>query len=251
MTSECSEGNAASFSAEEAAKLVAKLFGIVPDIQNKNMPREKFLPSVSCAKVLRKSSFYFEKNKMEKAKKLLSENIGGKCDTPYDLFNANRFLGAVLSAEGKLALSIEAHLAAQLYRFEGDNSYIDSFYTVSQLYYVQGEYEKSIAQAKEYFVLRREVAPEQVILMATSYYKLDQYNEALKYALQGLQLAELINQDIPKVWYELLWNIYYDNSDYNSALSTTKVMVRAYPEGKYQKRYAMLCKKVSDHKYCS
>jgi len=251
MASECSEGNAASFSSEEAAMLVAKLFGILPDLHNKNEPREKLLPSISCAKVLRKASFYVKKNKIEKAKKLLSESIGGKCDTPYDLFNANRFLGFVLYAEGKLALSIEAYLAAQLYRFEDGKNYIDGFYTVSQLYYVHGEYEKSIAQAKEYFVLKRELAPEQVILMATSYYELEQYNEALKYTLQGMQLAELIKQDIPKVWYELLWNIYFDSSDYNSAISTTRVMVQTYPEGKYQKRYAILCKKISDHKYCS
>lgn len=108
-------------------------------------------------------------------------------------------------------------------------------YLVAQLYASEGQYDKAIDFARDWFVTLEAPTPNQYIFMANIFAQTQNYKEAVPYAIKAIEISEEPKEN----WYQLIISCYFELKDYVQAEKYLKVVINKWPEkAKYWEQLA-------------
>ena len=112
---------------------------------------------------------------------------------------------------------------------------LSTLYTLAQLYLVQENYQSAVDYLNRWFGVARNPNPSAYYLLATSYYQLDKFREALIPIKKAIELgnAPESRTKARETWYVLLRGLYFELEDYQSFADILVTMTRLFPKKEY------------------
>lgn len=102
--------------------------------------------------------------------------------------------------------------------------------SLGQLYASTEQYQLAIDMLTRWRELSEEEDRTVYLMLANSYYNLDQYEEAIPHLLSHIDMMEAQERDISRNIYSLLNLMYIELEQYENALETTRTMVAMFDE---------------------
>jgi tetratricopeptide (TPR) repeat protein len=99
-------------------------------------------------------------------------------------------------------------------------------YSLAGLYSAEGEYQKSIDTAREWFRYEPDPVADAYILIASGFTELEKYSEALPYALKGIEKSAEPREN----WYMLALAIHFQKEQFAAAVPILRTMLNYWPD---------------------
>ena len=108
-----------------------------------------------------------------------------------------------------------------------------TLYTLSQLYFLQEDYQSALQKIRQWMELTEEPSPEAYALLGQAYYKLQQYNKSIPAIRKAIELRKLSGRKVKESWYLLLRASYYELKDFSNMEKVVKELTTLYPKPQY------------------
>ncbi len=113
-------------------------------------------------------------------------------------------------------------------------------YTLSQLYFSQENWRKSIAMLERWMSLTKEDNKTAFEMMAQAYYQLEEYNKALRPAWKVIELTQAAGEPIKEQSYLLLRVLHYEMKEYQQVIDILEELIRLFPKKQYWMQLASI-----------
>lgn len=121
-------------------------------------------------------------------------------------------------------------------------------YTLSQLYFSQENWQKSINMLERWMGLTKEENRTAFEMMAQAYYQLEEYNKALRPAWKVVELTQAAGEPVKEQSYLLLRVLHYENGEYQQVVDILEDLIRLYPKKQYWIQLASIYGELDDQK---
>ena len=196
---------------------------------------------VSCKQSLVTARQWIESYSLINAEKVLLSAYNSDCATGYEKSQLQRLMAYVMSAQKKYSAAIDA------YQYVVDSQYLDlltrseAVYTLAQIRFLTEDYTAVVAGINQGLADEMLLNTEAELLLARSYYRLNRYSEGLAIMEQIVAAKEQQCNKVKESWLALLWSLYYDNHDYQQAMSVSGKLMAHYPKDKYRQKRSHIC----------
>ena len=102
-----------------------------------------------------------------------------------------------------------------------------------QLYYSEGDYRKSIDYIDRFLALQETLDPNVVFIKATAYYQMEQYDPALRYALDVEKLVVEQQREMKENWWYLQVVLYNEKNDVDNVIRVLETLIKNFPKKQY------------------
>jgi len=119
-------------------------------------------------------------------------------------------------------------------------------YTLSQLYFSQEDWEKSIAMLERWMTLTSEDNKTAYEMMAQAYYQLGEYKKALRPARKVIELTQAAGEPIKEQSYLLLRVLYYEAKEYQQVIDILEELIKLFPKKQYWMQLASIYGEIDD-----
>ena len=196
---------------------------------------------VSCKQSLDTARQWIESYSLLDAERVLLKAYNSDCATGYEKSQLQRLMAYVMSAQKKYSAAIDA------YQYVVDSPYLDlltrseAVYTLAQIRFLTEDYTAVIAGINQSLADEMLLNTEAELLLARSYYHLNRYSEGLAIMEQIVAAKEQQGNKVKESWLALLWSLYYENQDYQQAMSVSGKLMAHYPKDKYRQKRSHIC----------
>jgi tetratricopeptide (TPR) repeat protein len=121
-------------------------------------------------------------------------------------------------------------------------------YTLSQLYFAQENWSKSIEMLERWMQLTKEETRTAYEMMSQAYYQLEQYNKAIGPAIKVVQLTQQAGEPVREQSLLLLRVLYYEAERYPQVIDTLEELIRLYPKKQYWMQLASIYGEIDDQR---
>jgi len=121
-------------------------------------------------------------------------------------------------------------------------------YTLSQLYFSQEEWQKSINTLKWWTSLTGEESRTAYEMMAQAHYQLEQYREALQPAYRAIELTEQAGEPVKEHSYLLLRVLHYELKEYARVADILQELISRWPKKQYWMQLASIYGEMEDQR---
>jgi len=115
---------------------------------------------------------------------------------------------------------------------------LNTYKTISQLYFVSENYDQALAYMKKWMAASETVSATDYALLAQMYYQKGDQANALKYINQSVSMFEKEGKVPKENWFSLQRFLYYEKNDYKMVAKILEKLVKYYPKGEYYKQLA-------------
>ncbi|MDA0978305.1 MAG: hypothetical protein O3B72_07100 [Proteobacteria bacterium] len=102
-----------------------------------------------------------------------------------------------------------------------------------QLYYSEGDYRKSIDYIDRFLALQETLDPNVVFIKATAYYQMEQFDPALRYALDVEKLVVEQQREMKENWWYLQVVLYNEKNDVDNVIRVLETLIKNFPKKQY------------------
>jgi hypothetical protein len=113
-------------------------------------------------------------------------------------------------------------------------------YTLSQLYFSEENWQKSINMLEQWMRLTKEDNKTAYEMMAQAYYQLEEYNKALRPAWKVIELTQAAGEPIKEQSYLLLRVLHYEMQEYQQVIDILEELIRLFPKKQYWMQLASI-----------
>ncbi len=121
-------------------------------------------------------------------------------------------------------------------------------YTLSQLYFSQENWQKSIAMLERWMGLTKEDNKTAFEMMAQAYYQLGEYNKALRPAWKVIELTQAAGEPIKEQSYLLLRVLHYEAKEYQQVIDILEELIKLFPKKQYWMQLASIYGEIDNQK---
>ena len=154
----------------------------------------------------------------------------------YELSQIYNFLAAIHYEQGRIDDTIRDYLNIVALAEAPEQVRTNALFRLAQLYFVEGQYERSVKVLERWMTQVESVRPEAHMLMAQAYYQMEQYDQAKAPIISALREAKRRQQAPAESWLALLRAVYYELGDYRNAVKVLAQMVKRWPNPSYYKQ---------------
>jgi len=119
-------------------------------------------------------------------------------------------------------------------------------YTLSQLYFSEENWQKSIGMLERWMSLTNEDNKTAYEMMAQAYYQLEQYNKALRPAWKVIELTQAAGEPIKEQSYLLLRVLHYEMEEYQQVIDILEELIKLFPKKQYWMQLASIYGELDD-----
>jgi tetratricopeptide (TPR) repeat protein len=119
-------------------------------------------------------------------------------------------------------------------------------YTLSQLYFSQEKWQKSIDMLGRWMSLTKEDNRTAFEMMAQAYYQLGEYKKALQPARKVVELTQAAGEPVKEQSYLLLRVLYYEAKEYQQVIDILEELIKLYPKKQYWMQLASIYGEIDD-----
>ena len=195
----------------------------------------------ACQESLDTARQRIESQSLETAESVLVAAFNSQCDSGYEKSQLQRLMAYVMSAQKKYSAAIDA------YQYVVDSQYLDlltrseAVYTLAQIRFLTDDYKKVIDGITKGMADEMLLNTEAELLLARSYYRLSRYDDGLAIMEKVVAQQEQRGVKVKESWLGLLWSLYYENQDYQQAMSVSGKLMAHYPKDLYRQRRSHIC----------
>ena len=102
-----------------------------------------------------------------------------------------------------------------------------------QLYYSEGDYRRAISYIDRWMVLQAQPDAGITFIKSTAYYQMEDYREALKWAIQVEEIARAQEKEIKENWWYLQVVLYNELNDVDNVIRVLETLIVHYPKKQY------------------
>ena len=113
-------------------------------------------------------------------------------------------------------------------------------YTLSQLYFSQEQYSKSIAMLERWMRLTNEENRTAFEMMSQAYYQQGEYDKALRPAWKVVELTQNAGEPVKEQTYLLLRVLNYEMKRYDQVIDILEKLIQSYPKKQYWMQLASI-----------
>ena len=121
-------------------------------------------------------------------------------------------------------------------------------YTLSQLYFSQENWQKSIDMLEWWMSLTKDENLTAYEMMAQAYYQMEQYRKALVPAQKVIDLTKAAGQPVKENNYLLVRVLYYELGENEQVAATLKELIKRYPKKQYWIQLASVYGQMEDQR---
>jgi tetratricopeptide (TPR) repeat protein len=121
-------------------------------------------------------------------------------------------------------------------------------YTLSQLYFMQEDWQRSIAMLERWMQLTDKENKTAYEMMAQAYYQLGQYDKALTPAWKVVELTQAAGEPVKEQSYLLLRVLNYELKRYPQVVDILEELIRLYPKKQYWIQLASMYGEMDDQR---
>jgi tetratricopeptide (TPR) repeat protein len=121
-------------------------------------------------------------------------------------------------------------------------------YTLSQLYFSQENWQKSINALEQWMRLTNEDSLTAFEMMAQAYYQMGEYRKALRPAYKVLEIKQAAGEPIPEHSYMLLRVLHYELGEYNMVVDVLHDLIKIAPKRQYWMQLASIYGEMEDQR---
>ena len=168
---------------------------------------------------------FITNNQFQEAMTVLNELKGSVKDNSIDKALTYQLLGYTEMSQNNYPKATSYFLETLSYEDLPEQLRINIGYMVAQLYAAQGEYDKALDFAREWFVTLEAPTPDQYIFMANIFAQTKNYSEAVPYAVKAID-----SSDNPKEsWFQVLIACYFELKQYSNSEKYLKRAISLWP----------------------
>lgn len=229
-----------------AMLLAACVSSVNTAVENNAVINSSVLPSrltigTACKQSLDAARHWIEGQSLEAAENVLLNAFNTDCDSGYEKAQLQRLMAYVMSSQKKYPAAIDA------YQYVVDSKYLDlmtrseAVYTLAQIQFLTQDYKKVVAGITKGMADNMLLNTEADLLLVKSYYRLHRYDEGLAIMEYIVAEKEASGDKVKESWLALLWSLYYENQDYQQAMSVSGKLMAHYPSDKYRQKRSHIC----------
>ncbi len=113
-------------------------------------------------------------------------------------------------------------------------------YTLSQLYFSEENWQKSINMLERWMRLTKEDNKTAYEMMAQAYYQLEEYNKALRPAWKVIELTQAAGEPVKEQSYLLLRVLHYEMQEYQQVIDILEELIQLFPKKQYWMQLASI-----------
>jgi tetratricopeptide (TPR) repeat protein len=174
-----------------------------------------------------------EVNEMQAALKELGDIEGMKDLTPYERAQLYTTLGYVHFLRNDMTQSIAAYSRVLEQQELPHALKTTTLYTIAQLQFHQGNHAATINYLTQWLQVVESPGPEPFILLAQSYYQLQQFQDAVAPLQRAIEIAAQRGTNIQESWLALQRAVYHEVEDHAALLQVLEVLVTRFPKKEY------------------
>ncbi len=164
---------------------------------------------------------FITNSQFAEAKVILDELKASVKDNSIDKALTYQLIGYTEMSQNKYPAAIKAFKETLSYEDLPEKLRINIGYMIAQLYAAEGEYDKALDFAREWFVTLEAPTPEQYIFMANIFAQTKNYSEAVPYAVKAIDMS-----DAPKeTWFQVLIASYFELKQYQNSEKYLKMAI--------------------------
>ena len=110
---------------------------------------------------------------------------------------------------------------------------INTLYTVSQLYFLQENWQKGIDTLNTWMSVTDTPSTNAYVLLANGYFQLKEYDKSLSNIQIAIDREEAAGKVPKEQWYNLARFIHFDRDNFREALDILEILVMYYPKKQY------------------
>ena len=168
---------------------------------------------------------FITNSQFAEAKVILDELKASVDDNSIDKALTYQLIGYTEMSQNKYPAAIKAFMETLRYEKLPEQLRINIGYMVAQLYAAEGEYDKALDFAREWFVTLEAPTPEQYIFMANIFAQTKNYSEAVPYAVKAIDMS-----DAPKeTWFQVLIASFFELKQYQNSEKYLKMAITNWP----------------------
>jgi tetratricopeptide (TPR) repeat protein len=189
----------------------------------------------SVYKKLSEAQIAAEENRLEDALELIRDIGKIKKLNSYEMAQMHSFFAYIYYSQENYPASISSYRQVLEQEELPEALELSTLYTLAQLYLVQEDYQSAIDYLNRWFAVANNPNGSAYYLLATSYYQLDRFREALAPIIRAIELGSAGGSTARSLenWYVLLRGLYFELDDYRKFADTLEIMTRLFPKKEY------------------
>ena len=189
----------------------------------------------SVYKKLSEAQIAAEEKRLDDALELIQDIGKIKKLNSYERAQMHSFSAFIFYSQENYTASINAYRQVLAQEDLPEALELSTLYTLAQLYLVEEDYESAIEYLNRWFGVANNPNASAYYLLATSYYQLDRFREALAPIIKAIELGEGGGATLKsrENWYVLLRGLYFELDDYQKFADTLVIMTRLFPKKEY------------------
>lgn len=209
--------------------------------QNQAYLPQKQVISLGCSKALASVQTFIDSGDLVVAEQQLRTILQSQCRSGYETSQISRVLGYVLFSQNKYSA---AEIAYQQVVDSQDLDIVSrgkAVHTLAQIRFLRRDYATVVSDIEKARAAQLLIGTELESLLARSYYRLNQQDEALRVMERVVGRSEDDGRAVKESWLEMLWSLYYQQQAYDNAMLVSRKLVSQYPKEKYWQQMAQIC----------
>ena len=165
------------------------------------------------------------------------------CNSGYEADQLLRSLAYALSHQGKYPEAIDAYKKIVVSNYLDLVTRSEAVYTLAQIYYLQGDYQRVIKQLVNAKARGLLVDDSLQVLVARSYYH--QAETAKAQAIMDAIIEQAVAGDrvMKETWLIFSWHLYLDTQSFEQALIVGDQLMAHYPSDQHRYRLRQICQR--------
>ncbi|HBS43081.1 MAG TPA: hypothetical protein DEA26_10400 [Oceanospirillales bacterium] len=168
---------------------------------------------------------FITNSQFAEAKVILDELVTSVNDNSIDKALTYQLIGYTEMSQNNYPKAISAFMETLSYEKLPEQLRINIGYMVAQLYAAEGEYDKALDFAREWFVTLEAPTADQYIFMANIFAQTKNYSEAVPYAVKAIDMSD----DPKETWFQVLIASYFELKQYQNSEKYLKMAITNWP----------------------
>ena len=198
---------------------------------------------MACQRALDQSHELIRQQRVAEAEHDLLTVANQSCSSGYEVDQLLRLLAYAFSHQQKYPEAIESYKKIVASKYLDLVARSEAVYTLAQIYYLQGDYQRVIKQLVDAKARGLLVDDDLQVLVARSYYHQADTEKALAIMNPIIQQAVAENQIIKEAWLIFSWHLYLDTQSFEQALLVGDQLMAHYPSDQHRYRLRQICQR--------
>ncbi len=110
---------------------------------------------------------------------------------------------------------------------------LQTMYSLAQLYFVEGDYKRSVEYMQRWFPIAQNPGPQPYIFLAQIYYSMQEYEKGIEPIQRAMDVARERGEPVKEDWWLLLRVMYYELERWDKVQEILEILVRDFPKKEY------------------